>query len=264
VPPATQTALAAENARLHAALEAATRRLETRTRLTLELADVMAHQLRTPLGLIKGYVGTLLNSDLILSAHERHECLEVIDEETDAISHLVNQLVDLVVLDAGAVRIAAGPVDVARLVREAATPSPTHPVRLDLPAALPAAWGDGHKLRQVLDELLENARRFTPPGCLITIQVRLTSDGHAVRFTVRDNGPGLPAEALGRVFEPFYRAAGGHHRRVAGAGLGLTLARGWVEAHGGAMWAEPAPDGGAVFSFTVPTAAAASLHRSER
>ena len=263
VPPATQTGLAAENARLRAALDATTRRLETRTRLTLELVDVLAHQLRTPLGLIKGYVGTLLSADLVLSAMERHECLEVIDDETDVISHLVNQLVDLAVLDAGAVHLDSGPVDVARLVGEAATPSPSHPIRLDLPPALPAAWGNWRKLRQVLGELLDNARRFTPLGSPITIQVRLSTDGHAVRVTVRDSGPGLAAETLGRVFEPFYRAAGGNHRRVAGAGLGLTLARGWVEAHGGAIWAENAPDGGASFSFTIPTAAAARLPRAD-
>jgi two-component system sensor histidine kinase KdpD len=261
VPPPTQAGLAAENARLRLALDTATRRIETRTRLTLELADLLAHHLRTPLGLIKGYVGTLLNTELALSGAERRECLEVIDDETDAISHLVNQIVDLVLLDAGALPIAAGPVDVGRLVCEAATPSPTHPVRMDLPAALPVAWGDGRKLRQVLGELLDNARRFTPPGSPITVAARLTPDGQAVRVTVRDSGPGLPATVLPRVFDPFYRAEEGHHRRTPGAGLGLTLARGWIEAHGGAIWAVNHPAGGAAFHFTIPTAAAAGPRR---
>jgi two-component system sensor histidine kinase KdpD len=257
VPPPTQSALAAENARLRVALDAATRRIETRTRLTLEVADLLAHHLRTPLGLIKGYVGTLLNTELALSGAERRECLEVIDDETDAISRVVNQIVDLALLDAGAMQVAAGPVDVARLLREAATPSPTHPVRVDLPAALPAAWGEARRLRQVLGELLDNARRFSPPGCPILLTARLTPDGHAVRVTVRDNGLGLPATVLPRVFDPFYRAEDGHHRRDSGAGLGLTLARGWIEAHGGTIWAENVP-GGAAFHFTLPTAAAAS------
>jgi two-component system sensor histidine kinase KdpD len=257
VPPPTQSALAAENARLRVALDAATRRIETRTRLTLEVADLLAHHLRTPLGLIKGYVGTLLNTELALSGAERRECLEVIDDETDAISHVVNQIVDLALLDAGAMQVAAGPVDVARLLREAATPSATHPVRVDLPAALPAAWGEARRLRQVLGELLDNARHFSPPGCPILLTARLTPDGHAVRVTVRDHGPGLPAAVLPRVFDPFYRAEDGHHRRDSGAGLGLTLARGWIEAHGGTIWAENVP-GGAAFHFTLPTAAAAA------
>jgi signal transduction histidine kinase len=168
-----------------------------------------------------------------------------------------DQIVDLALLDAGAMHVAAGPVDVARLLREAATPSPTHPVRVDLPAALPAAWGEARRLRQVLGELLDNARRFSPPGCPILLTARLTPDGHAVRVTVRDNGLGLPATVLPRVFDPFYRAEDGHHRRDSGAGLGLTLARGWIEAHGGTIWAENVP-GGAAFHFTLPTAAAAS------
>jgi len=256
VPPATQSALAAENARLRAALDAATRRIETRTRLTLEFADLLAHHLRTPLGLIKGYAGTLLNTDLALSGAERRECLEVIDEETDAISHLVNQIVDLALLDAGAMHITAGPVDIAGLLRETVSPSPTHPVRVDLPAALPAAWGEARRLRQVLGELLDNARRFSPPGCPITLTARLTPDGQSVRVTVRDSGPGIPAAVLPRVFDPFYRAEDGHHRRASGAGLGLTLARGWIEAHGGAIGAENAPGGGAAFYFIIPTAAA--------
>ena len=260
VPPPTQPALAAENARLRGALEAANRRIETRTRLTLEVADLLAHHLRTPLGLIKGYVGTLLNTDLALSGAERRECLEVIDDETDAITHLVNQIVDLALLDAGAMHIAAGPVDVARLLREAATPAPTHPLRVDLPGALPAAWGDARRLRQVLDELLDNARRFSPPGCPILLAARLTPDGHAVRVTVRDSGPGLPAAVLPRVFDPFYRAEDGHHRRTPGAGLGVTLARGWIEAHGGEIWPENVP-GGAAFHFTIPTAAASATRR---
>jgi two-component system sensor histidine kinase KdpD len=261
VPPVTQSGLAAENARLRAALDAATRRIETRTRLSLEMVDPLAHHLRTPLGLIKGFVGTMLNTDLLLSAHERQECLEVIDEETDILSHLVDQLLDLVILDAGTARVAARAVDVAALIHEAATPAPTHPLRLALAPALPAVWGEARKLRQVLAELVENARRFTPPGTPITLGAELTADGHAVRFTVRDAGPGLAAEVLPRVFDPFYRATGGQHRRIAGAGLGLTLARGWVEAHGGKMWAENAPDGGAAFHFTIPTAA--SRRRSD-
>lgn len=257
VPPATQSALAAENARLRAALEVANRRIETRNQLTLDFANLLAHHLRTPLGVIKGYVGTMLSTNLALSGTERYEFLDVIDEETDNLTHLVNQIVDLALLDAGAVRITAERVDVAGLLREVATTFPTHPIRVALPAALPAIWGDAPQLRQVLSELVDNAQRFTPPGSPITLSAQLTTDGHMVQLTVRDSGPGLPAEALKPIFGPFYWADGGMHRQMAGAGLGLTLARGWVEAHGGMIWAENNADKGLSFHVTLPTAAAA-------
>jgi signal transduction histidine kinase len=258
---AANAALAAENARLRAALDDTSRRLADRDHYRLEQVDKIAHQVRTPLGLIKGYIGTLLNNELRLDPASRQECLQIIDEEVDAVSRVINHLVDLARMDAGALQLDTGPVDLGRLVRDRALRKQggptTHPLRVELAAGLPAVWGDRARLEQVLDELVDNATHFSPPGSPIAIQGRLTADEQAVQITVRDSGPGIPAEALPYLFAPFYRAAQGDSRQGGGVGLGLALAYGWIEAHQGRLWGENRADGGAAFHFTVPTVAAA-------
>ena len=261
---AANMALAAENTRLRTALDEATARLAEREGRIREQVYTVAHHVRTPLGLIKGYVGTLLNGDLALDARGVREFLEIIDEETDAVSRLVNQVLELARLESGPLRIDAGPVDLACLVREqvsrARRPA-LPPVRLDLARGLPAAWGDRARIEPVLAELLDNAARHSPPGAGIAVRARPTFDGGAVQVTVQDSGPGIPPAALPRLFKPFYRVAPGDSRQGGGVGLGLYLAHGWIAAHGGRLWAENAPEGGAAFHFTVPTVAAARTQR---
>jgi two-component system sensor histidine kinase KdpD len=195
------------------------------------------------------------------------EFLEIIDEETDAVSRLVNQVVELARLEGGTLRLDAGPVDLARLVREqvsrARRPA-LPPVRLDLARGLPAAWGDRARIEQALAELLDNAARHSPPGAGIAVAARAVGDGAAVQITVQDSGPGIPATALPRLFEPFFRVEPGDSRQGGGVGLGLYLARGWIAAHGGRLWAENTPGGGATFHFTVPTVAAARTTSAAR
>jgi two-component system sensor histidine kinase KdpD len=128
-----------------------------------------------------------------------------------------------------------------------------HPVTVDVPEDLPPVPLDYVQIEEVLANLVENATRYTPPGTPVTISAR--QEGAAVRVAVADAGPGIPKDALPYVFEKFYRVAGGDRALTKGTGLGLAVARGFVEAHGGAIEVRsPAPGKtrGTVFTFTLP------------
>ncbi len=124
-----------------------------------------------------------------------------------------------------------------------------HPVQVTLPPDLPLLWADGLLLEQVFVNLLENAAKYTPAGTPIEISAA-AGDG-AVTVDVADRGPGVPAGEEARVFDKFYRVPGAP-TAGGGVGLGLTICRGILTAHGGRIWAETRPGGGAVFRFTIP------------
>jgi two-component system sensor histidine kinase KdpD len=126
------------------------------------------------------------------------------------------------------------------------------PVRVDLPADLPLINVDGALLEQVLVNLLENAAKYTPAGSPVEISARVAVGGGALGVSVADRGPGIPAGEAERLFEKFYRAHGDRERAQSGVGLGLTICRAIVHAHGGAIRAENRPGGGALFTFTLP------------
>ncbi|MCL6648642.1 MAG: hypothetical protein K6U89_09940 [Chloroflexi bacterium] len=131
-----------------------------------------------------------------------------------------------------------------------------HRLVVDLPADLPPLFVDPVAIGQILTNLIENAVKYTPAGSEILI--RATPQEGEVQIEVADRGPGLPPAALGRVFERFYRVEG-PGPRPRGTGLGLAVAKGLVEAHGGRIWAENRPEGGARFVFTLPLAAAVEV-----
>jgi two-component system sensor histidine kinase KdpD len=122
-------------------------------------------------------------------------------------------------------------------------------VEVDLPPDLGPAFVDPVELDQVVANLIENAAKYAPQGGMIRLSAE--RDSEELRVRVDDQGPGIPAATLPHLFEPFYRAPG--TSRIPGSGLGLAVARGLVEAHGGRIWAENRPSGGARFTFTIPT-----------
>jgi two-component system sensor histidine kinase KdpD len=123
-------------------------------------------------------------------------------------------------------------------------------ISVNTPGDLPPIALDYIEIDEVLSNLIENATKYTPPQTEISVSVKLV--GEEVRVEVADRGPGMPTEELHKVFDPFYRIKGS---RTSGTGLGLAVARGLVEAHGGRIWAENRPDGGAKFVFTLPVVA---------
>ena len=211
-----------------------------------EFIAKISHDLRTPLTAIKGFVVNLQDT----APAEMQESLATMDEQTDRLIRLVNDLLALSRLQRGELRLQAAPVDLARVVRSAVSLAGAKAERmgvilsLDLPDDLPLASADADRLEQVTVNLLDNAIRLTPPGS--TVEVRLEADDRQAILRVLDQGRGPTADEVARAFEPYYRGPEG------GAGLGLTIAREIVAAHGGQIWLSARPEGGAEAGFSLP------------
>ena len=183
--------------------------------------------------------------------------LERIIRATERMERLIRDLLDVARIEADRLAIVRRPIDAAAIVREAVegasrrAESRQQTLRASLPDRPVAVSADSDRLLQVLANLIDNASKFAPEKGDIEVAVRL--DGSAVRFSVSDTGPGIPAASLDDLFEPFWR---GGDRSIEGAGLGLAIARGIVEAHGGRIWAESEPGAGSTFQFTLPVAPA--------
>jgi two-component system sensor histidine kinase KdpD len=247
---AEQLAAAIERERLRQAANQA-ELLRRTDELRAALLSSVSHDLRTPLAAIKASVGSLLQRDVAWSEADRQGFAEAIDREVDRLDRLVRNLLDMSRIEGGALRPRLEWYDLAELVREvAARLAPIlaeHPLKLDLADDLPPVQIDYLMIDQVLTNLLENAAKHTPPGT--RVEVTLTGEDESVRVCVADDGPGIPPQAAGGIFDKFQRAnrKGG----PAGSGLGLAVSRGFVEAHGGRLELKSA-SGGATFCFSLP------------
>jgi PAS domain S-box-containing protein len=216
--------------------------------------SVVSHELKTPVALIKGYAGTLSREDAEWGRQTVRESLAVIEEEADRLTELIDNLLDVSRLQAGALKLEIGFVDVARLaektVEKFRTQTTRHTFAMDFPADLPIVPGDEMRLRQVLDNLLSNAIKYSPDGGRIRVSGR--ADDRQVYVAVTDEGVGIPEDEQENVFDRFYRVRSGVGQRTKGAGLGLFLVKAVVEAHGGRVWVESQPGHGSTFVFTLP------------
>jgi len=207
------------------------------------LADV-AHELKTPLAVIRGQAEGIADGVYPASA----ESVQPILDATGTLELLIEDLRTLALSEAGALTLNREPVDLAILVHEvlSAQPAGGVEVRADLPADLPHPNADPVRLRAVLNNLVANAIRHTPAGGTVTVAAR--RQGQALEVTVTDTGEGISPELLPRVFDRFVRGP-----RSTGTGLGLAIAKDIVEAHGGAIAAESQPGKGTTLRFTIPT-----------
>jgi two-component system sensor histidine kinase KdpD len=212
----------------------------------------VSHNLRTPLAAIKAAAGTLLSPHVELGEGERRELLDTVRAEADRLERLVVKVLDLSRVRSGALELDVAPVDVADLARTAVRQvrplAGAHRLRLDVPVTLPELRVDATMMEQAFGNLLENALRQAPQGSEIVLAARRV-DG-AVEVRVSDHGPGIPPEHRERVFEEFQRADG--HPGAAGTGLGLAIVRAVVTGHGGEVWYEETPGGGATMALRVP------------
>jgi two-component system sensor histidine kinase KdpD len=248
---ASQLAGALERARL--AQEAQRAQIETETeRMRSSLLSSVSHDLRTPLAVVTGAASTLLEDDAKLAPTSRRELLETVQEESMRLTRLVRNLLDMTRLASGALRVTKEWQPLEEVIGSALNRVEDRlkgrEVKVTLPDDLPLVPLDAVLLEQVLINLLENAAKYTPAGTPIEISARAEPPG--VLVEIADRGPGIPAEDASRVFEKFFRLP--REGRSGGAGLGLAICRGVVEAHGGKIWAENRPEGGAVFRFTLP------------
>lgn len=215
--------------------------------------SVISHELKTPVALIKGYVGTLRREDANWDREIVKDSLAVIEEEADRLTGLIENLLDASRLQAGGLSIS--PSDVAlnvlaeRIAKRFQTQSSIHKITVDFPEKFPIVTGDETRLEQVLSNLVSNGIKYSSQGGEIQIsgQVRPAQ----VIICVSDQGPGVAPEDIPHIFDRFYRSSNAK-RTTKGAGLGLYLARAVIEAHGGRIWVEPRPGNGARICFSIP------------
>lgn len=218
-------------------------------RLRTSLLSSLSHDLRTPLGAITGAASTLLDENAPLAPESRRALLGTILDESQRMNRLIGNLLDMI-------RVESGALQIQREWQPLEEPLGVALIRLGdrlkgrevKVGELPLVPGDPVLLEQVFLNLLENAVKYTPAGS--PIEISATSEGHLVRVAIADRGPGIAPGESDRVFEKFYRSAGAPPG--GGVGLGLTISRGIVSAHGGRIWAENRSGGGAVFQFTLP------------
>jgi two-component system sensor histidine kinase KdpD len=249
---ANQIALAVERAQL--------REQALRSRVTEEMAGLartlvaaVSHDLRTPLASIKASSSTLADAGLDISPEASRRLATLIDIQADRLAELVQNLLDMSRIQAGVLQprrtVASLPDLVSAVVSEVAPEPRGYTVRVELPGDLPPIDVDLTLISRVLANLLENAIRYGPKYSTITIGGVLANP-QTVVVHVADHGPGVRPERRNEIFELLARRPGD-----AGAGLGLTIAKTFVEAHGQRIWVEDVPDGGARFCFTLPAAA---------
>ena len=212
---------------------------------------LVSHELRAPLAAIKGSAGTVLDDSPAASRSEMREFFRLIESQADHMRGLVRNLLDAGSIEAGTLTVSPEPASVASLVDRARTTFQSggsrHPVLVELPHGLPLAMADRERVVQVLNNLFANAARHAPESS--PIRVGAARDGAHVAISVSDEGAGIPAEELPRLFRKRPGLRGG-------TGLGLAISKGIVEAHGGRIRAESAGPGlGARFTFTLPAAA---------
>jgi len=248
--------------------------LEELERQRAEFLSMVSHELRTPLSSIKGSAVAVLGASRAPDQAETRQFFRVIDEQADQMLGLLGDLVDQGRIETGTLSVSLEPVEVAGLVDQARSTflggGGGHALSIDLPEDLPRVMADRGRIVQVLNNLFSNASRHSPESSPIRVAAAL--DGPHVAISVSDRGRGVPPDRLPHLFRKHGGApAGERERRLGGSGLGLSICKGLVEAHGGRIWAESGGAGrGTRFTFTLPVAedaagaAGAAPRRSRR
>ena len=251
---ATQTALAIERVALVEEAQQARLRSETE-RLRNSLLSAVSHDLRTPLATITGSASALVEQGAELDAAARRELAQAIQEEADRLNRLVQNLLEMTRLESGGLRARKDWEPLEEVIGSALARVEKRlgdrRVDIQLAPDLPLVPLDPLLIEQVLINILDNAIKYTPAGS--PIEISASAEDREVRVVVADRGPGFAPGEEALVFEKFYRGHAAGTR--SGAGLGLAIARGIVEVHGGRITAETRPGGGALFRFTLPLAA---------
>ncbi|MGD9146431.1 MAG: ATP-binding protein [Anaerolineae bacterium] len=226
-----------------------------------QLLSTVSHELRTPLASIKGFATTLLREDVEWEEASRREFLSIIDEESDRLTELIGNLLDMSRIEAGTLRVEPEPTDLGPIIQETAAEfqlmTRRHQIEILLAPALPLVMADPRRARQILRNLVENAIKYSPQGGTITIAASV--DASSVQTSVADQGIGIESSHLDSVFDRFYQVDSASTRRVGGSGLGLSICKAIVEAHNGKIWVESQSGSGSTFYFTFPLALSEEL-----
>lgn len=226
-------------------------------RMKSSLIATVSHELRTPLAAIKGYATTLLAEDVDWEQQAQDEFIQVISDEADRLSELVNNLLDMSRIEAGNLVLARRFCDLKEVIYRGVSRAYPHPgerIVYDFPADIPTIEADPQRLEVVIRNLVENAAKYTQNN--LPIQVRVAVQETQVIVRVEDEGPGIPKTDHKQVFQSFYRMENGLTRRTPGVGLGLAISRGFIAAHHGEIWLEP-KEHGTIVAFSLPLSPAA-------
>jgi signal transduction histidine kinase len=216
---------------------------------------MVSHELRAPIGVIESSLNAMRALGLNGSPDEQEKLIKVLDRGVQRLSSLVGDLMDITRIESGQLKLELEPVDAVELAGRVVegfkglSAGRGIELELDPPDGRCNLRCDPHRIEQVLTNLLDNALKFTDQGS-VSVSVRC-SPSDAI-FSVTDSGPGIPTELHHKVFEKFFSLDPPTRDGKQGIGLGLTISRGIVEAHGGRMWVESGPGTGATFSFEIP------------
>lgn len=223
-------------------------------RMKSSLVSTVSHELRTPLAAIKGYASTLLADDVEWDRESQREFLSIISDESDRLTGLVNNLLDLSRIEAGSLVLSRDECDPEEIIQWAAGQAQLQPgnnLEVQLEANLPPLLADRPRLETVIRNLIENSVKYA--GEHATILIAVHRQDNQIVFRVSDDGPGIPPDESQRIFESFYQVNASLARTSSGAGLGLAICQGLVRAHGGEIWVEK-QDRGACIAFSIPLA----------
>jgi signal transduction histidine kinase len=223
-----------------------------RERTRADLVSTVAHELRSPLTSVKGFTATLLEKWSRFTDDQKRVMLETVNADADRVTRLIAELLDVSRLEAGRIVLHRELVDIAAragkiVAGRVAAGEAASKFRIEVGDGLPETWLDGDKVDQILANLIENAVRHGAGTVTTVIESALVCGGPGVVVSVRDEGQGIAPEFAPAVFRQFWRG-----KRRGGAGLGLFIVKGLVEAHGGSISVARAPGGGAEFRFTMP------------
>jgi PAS domain S-box-containing protein len=216
------------------------------------LVSTVSHELRTPLATIKGYATTLLADDVEWDPKSQREFLKIISDETDWLSALVTDLLDLSKIESGSLHLRRTECNLKEIIDRAAQrayPRLGERLSLDLSAELPILSLDERLIESVFRNLIENASKYAGDSSPIHITTDIEAQNVVIR--VQDEGPGIPVEQDQHIFESFYRSDNINSSTIPGVGLGLSICRGFIQAHGGEIWVEPCANG-ACIAFSLP------------
>lgn len=218
--------------------------------------SVVSHELKTPVALIKGYSSTLNRKDAKWDENVVREGLHVIEEESDRLAKLIDDLLDASRVEAGGLKLIPVELDIDALARDVVRKMQpqfkSHRLQADLPPDLPLVHADESRITQVLRNFITNAVKYSPEGSEVRIGSRVTL--REVVISVTDQGSGIPQDEQKNLFTRFYRADNALTRKTQGAGLGLYLCKAIIDAHNGRIWVESDGKSGSTFSFSLPRA----------
>jgi signal transduction histidine kinase len=223
---------------------------------TLQIQDdfisTLSHELKNPIGFIKGYTTTLLRQDTSWSIENQNEFLQIIDQETDRLKELIDNLLDSSRFQSGKTTLNIQLLRIDALLNDVISHARIHhpelQINLDIRQELPTLQGDPRRLKQVFDNLVSNAAKYAPGKPLL---FRIYKEPQGITIDVKDTGPGIPAKDLEKVFERFYRSEA-HNQDTRGSGLGLFICKKIIEAHQGQINATSIPGKGTTIHVFLP------------